>query len=159
MKKILRSIKSIFPQAHRSINAISANSKFSSVSSSANSITINGKVFKGNNVSMRNGVVIIDGVEQGEDFSKEQIINVEIHGNVDELSTGSGNVTTLSAKSVKTGSGNISVSGSIEGDASTVSGDIDSDIIKGNASSMSGNIKARTIEGDTSSISGDVKSR
>lgn len=47
-------------------------------------VQINGKTYIGNNITMKNGVVIVDGVEQG-DFSDEKKIEIKVLSNVESI--------------------------------------------------------------------------
>lgn len=102
---------------------------------------VNGKTFSGNNVSIVNGKVIIDGKEQA-DFP-DQPIKVDIHGDVDKIETESGDVNCHG----------------VAGRIATQSGDIECDNIQGNVSTMSGDVTAECIEGNVSTISGDISER
>ena len=106
------------------------------------SITINGMNFSGNNITITNGKVIIDGKSQTFE-SKE--INISISGNIEKLEVDScekvsviGNVETL-----KTISGDVEISGIVNGSVQTVSGDV----------------KCGKISGDVKTVSGDIKNR
>jgi hypothetical protein len=118
-------------------------------------IVINGHSYSGNNISVINNKVIIDGVDQTPN-GKE--ITITIDGNVDQLSVDycqqlkiSGNVNTA-----RTGSGDINCT-DITGGASTGSGDISCDTINGNVSTGSGDVEATTITGSVKTGSGDIK--
>lgn len=118
-------------------------------------IIINGQKFNGTNVTIKNGVVTVDGEQYK---SSDKIIKIDITGNVDSLNIDSceslnvsGNVTDLQTtsadvtcndilKNAKTTSGDIKAN-SIKGDATTISGDIKSDVIHGSCKTMSGDIK------------------
>lgn len=111
---------------------------------SKSTISINGQNFQGNNVSISNNKVYIDGKLQ--DTEKYKEINIVINGNIKKLSVDScdkvevtGDVTSL-----KTMSGDVEVKGNVLGDIKTMSGDIDCNNVEGNISTMSGDIKHRT---------------
>jgi hypothetical protein len=109
-----------------------------------NTVTVNGKTFNnlsGNNISITNGKVIVDGVEvEDGDFSNSHIINVTINGDCGDVTTSQGDITCGSCSSVKTSQGDIEVSGDVAGNVTTSQGDIDID------GSVSGNVK--TTMGD-----------
>jgi hypothetical protein len=111
---------------------------------SGGTVTVNGKTFSnlsGNNISITNGKVIVDGKEvDGGDFSKSHIINVTIEGDVGDVTTSQGDVKCGSCKSVKTSQGDVEVDGDVSGNVTTSQGDID---ISG---SVTGNVK--TTMGD-----------
>lgn len=89
-------------------------------------VSINGKSYTGNVISISNGKVFIDGKLATEDNTNNKIININIklsegtnieidhastiqlYGNLNELKSGSGNVEVMGdVKSIKTGSGNV----------------------------------------------------
>jgi DUF4097 and DUF4098 domain-containing protein YvlB len=108
--------------------------------SSQSTVTINGQTYSGNNVSIVNDLVFVDGVAQGQtlvgpitvtvngDVQQLETVSgdIEVHGNVGTLSTTSGDVdVSLDVKGgVTTVSGDVEVAGSVAGDINTVSGDI-----------------------------------
>ncbi len=104
-------------------------------------VTINGKSYFGNNISVSNNKVYIDGKEAtpGED----KVINISIEGNVESLSVdGCDHVTVSgSAGSVKTLSGNVNIKGDVSGDANTMSGNLSCGNVGGSVKTMSGNIR------------------
>lgn len=55
-------------------------------------ITINGQTFTGHNVVIKNNEVFVDNVKT--DITDEQIVNIEIHGDVLSVSNVSGDVET-----------------------------------------------------------------
>lgn len=87
-------------------------------------VIINGKKYEGNNISISNGNIVIDGdlVEKTSEFEDKTLI---IQGNVNSITTASGDVT---------------VNGNVTGNVSTMSGDIECGNIFGNVSTMSGDI-------------------
>jgi hypothetical protein len=112
-----------------------------SISSSSNSsVTINGVSFKGNNVTIINGKVIIDGKDQTPDAKN---ITIHVNGDISKLSVDicdslsvTGNVNELS-----TVSGDVSVGGSVGQNVKTVSGDVKCGDIAGKVTTVSGDIK------------------
>ncbi len=106
--------------------------------SSSNRFIINGKTYSGNSATINGDKVIIDGVEQCIEDSKN--INVTIHGDVSSIDLAAGKVNvTGSAEEIKTQSGDIKC-GNVSGSAKTMSGDIKCGSVGGNASTMSGDI-------------------
>lgn len=89
---------------------------------SANNIVIDGREFKGNNVSIINGKVIVDGVVQDGTLSGD--INVTVNGDVNTLQNNIGDVRANSAGSIKTGSGDVFIDGDVSGSVQTGSGDV-----------------------------------
>lgn len=88
--------------------------------------TINGKTYKGNNISIIDGIVYIDGKAADESLaSPNTTIIVKITGDVDSISTGSGDVqVTGNVNKISTGSGDVNINGSVYGSVKTGSGDI-----------------------------------
>jgi uncharacterized protein YjbJ (UPF0337 family) len=104
-------------------------------------ITIDGRDFVGRSVQINGNKVIIDGVEQT--GSLVGPVSVTIHGNVEKIETGSGDViTTGGAGSISTESGDIRC-GNVNGDVKTTSGDVTCDKIAGNVKTVSGDIIGR----------------
>lgn len=105
-------------------------------------ITINGQVYTGNNITVNNGKVTIDGnTVQGLD---EKIINISVEGNLE------GNLTVDNAESIE-------INGYVGGSVRTNNGDVicESDIHNG-ASTTNGDIHASKIEGSISTVNGDI---
>lgn len=108
--------------------------------------TINGKTFKGNNISIIDGVVYIDGkIADKSNASLNTTIIVKITGNVDSISTASGDVeVTGHAGKISTGSGNVSTGGDCAGTISTGSGNVDiNGQVYGSVKTGSGNVRYR----------------
>lgn len=102
-------------------------------------VSINGQVFSGRNISINGDKVIIDGVEQKQSLAGP--ITVIVNGDAESVETSSGSVEVKgSAGRVKTMSGNVRC-GDVSGDASTMSGGINCQAIAGNAKTMSGDIR------------------
>lgn len=110
-----------------------------SVFRKSSTITINGKVYSGSSVSISNGDIYIDGNNQL-NISSEPVVNIEIHGDVEELETQSGDVRCRNIGELVTTSGDVSCS-DVAGSIRTVSGDV-------NCANVGGNIK--TVSGDVS---------
>ena len=102
-------------------------------------VFVNGVSYKGNTVSIKNGVVTIDGVRQ--DGSLQQgPVNVVVSGDVQSLSAVN----------------NVTINGDC-GDVDTISGDIYCGNVDGNVESVSGNVFAQIIHGKVKTISGDIR--
>ncbi len=114
----------------------------SQVFSNSNSvITINGKTYIGNNISISNsGKVVIDGVVQdGGDLVGP--VHIEVKGNVEKIDLISGSVVVNgSCGKVKTTSGDVNCWDVTES-VITTSGDVTTKVIHGNVSTMSGDIR------------------
>jgi hypothetical protein len=84
-------------------------------------VVIDGKEFKGSNISISGNRVVVDGVTQDGELVGD--INITVHGDVELLESGSGNVKAENVGSINTGSGDVecyTVGGSIR----TGSGDV-----------------------------------
>ena len=110
------------------------------ITSNGSRVVIDGRVFSGNNVSISNGKVVIDGVAQDGDLTGP--INVEVHGDIQSLDNGQGDVKAYNIGSVKIGQGDIEC-GDIKGDAKTGMGDIRCSVVHGNAKTGMGDIKLK----------------
>lgn len=102
-------------------------------------ITINGNTYFGNSIVVTNGKIIIDGKDATPE-SKE--INISVQGDINELKVDVCNKVSVkgNAKHVSTKSGNIDVSGNVEGSIQTMSGDVDCGNVAGSISTMSGDV-------------------
>lgn len=110
--------------------------------SSGASVTINGTTYKGNNICINGDKVVIDGKGQDNHLQGVGKITVTVNGDVDTLTTTSGDIIVKGSvtNSVKTTSGDVSVQGSVGGGVNTISGDVEANTIKGSCSTISGDI-------------------
>lgn len=118
-------------------------------------IIINGTTYNGSNITIINNKVIIDGKDQTPD-SKE--ITITVDGNISELSVDyakevrvTGNVDKLT-----TTSGDVTCNNVTNG-VKTTSGDVECNDITGDVVTTSGDVKAKNISGGVKTISGDIK--
>lgn len=118
-------------------------------------ITINGQTYSGNNLTIINNRVIIDGKDQTPD-AKE--ITISVTGDVNDVSVDYckeinvvGNVGKL-----KTTSGDVYCS-DVTGGITTTSGDVECQDVTGDVSTTSGDISASLISGNVKTVSGDVR--
>ncbi len=125
-------------------------------------ISINGKSFFGNSITINGNKIIVD----GKDITpNEKTINIvvngnidnlevdscnklEIHGDVNKLKNCSGDVECGDIKGDATsGSGNIKCKGNVGGNVSTGSGNVNCEgSIKGNVKTGSGNVKYTKVD-------------
>jgi hypothetical protein len=103
-------------------------------------VTINGISYNGNNVKIINGKVIVDGKDMTPDAKN---ITIHVEGDISKLSVDicdslsvTGNVNELS-----TVSGDVSIGGSVGQNVKTVSGDVKCGNIAGKVTTVSGDIK------------------
>lgn len=104
-------------------------------------IVIDGREFRGKNISITGKKVIVDGVEQDGELIGD--VKIDIHGDVEKIDSGSGSVT---------------VSGSC-GTVQTMSGDVECGNVSGNVKTMSGDVTCGSIGGSVSTMSGDIRHR
>lgn len=112
---------------------------FKTVFGGRGSVVINGSVYEGQNISVVNGQVTVDGVVQGalENYN----VSIHVQGNPVEVSSASGR---------------IHVSGSVAGSVQTASGDISCEDVGGSVTTMSGDVECGNIRGSVTTMSGDV---
>lgn len=130
-----------------------------SFSGSTGLIVINGVSYHGKSVSVINGKVIIDGVEQPSTSKNDKKISISIEGNIDSLSVDECEslIQTGSVKDLHILSGDVRVNGDV-GSISSTSGDVEvSGNINGPVSTMSGDVDAKQIHGKVNTLSGDIK--
>ena len=102
-------------------------------------VTINGKSYTGKTISINNGKVTVDGIEQVEVL--EHRITVNVTGDVDALETTSGDVSVI---------GNV-------GSLQATSGDIECHDVAGNVQTVSGDVDCGRVTGNVKTVSGDIK--
>jgi hypothetical protein len=103
------------------------------------SVVINGKTYRGDVVSVSNGPVWVDG-KKVDDLSNAQKIEVTVNGNVEELTTATGDITVNgTAGSVATASGDVRC-GDVGGSVATTSGDVCCKSVLGGVSTVTGDI-------------------
>lgn len=102
-------------------------------------ININGVIYHGNNLTIKNGKVLIDGQDMTHD-SKE--ITIEIHGNVQSLKVDScaSCVVHGSAGEAETMSGHLRIGGNVTGNVKTMSGSVTCGDVYGKINTMSGDV-------------------
>lgn len=111
-------------------------------------INMDGNVFEGmhingNNITINNGKIIVDGVEYKHSSGRPVIINhIHVDGNVEKLDVGQGNVyITGSTGSAKSSQGSIEIGGDVHGDVKTSQGNIDVEgSVAGSATTSMGNV-------------------
>lgn len=105
-------------------------------------VEINGVRYEGNNVTIIDGKVTIDGKAVDVD-DKSKVINVIITGNVKNLEVGNCNKLKLFGEcgNVNSINGNIDIQGNVTGDVTNKNGNINCSKIEGNATNKNGNIK------------------
>ncbi|CAH1598516.1 conserved hypothetical protein [Vibrio jasicida] len=102
------------------------------------SITINGHSYKGTNIDVSDSEIRIDGKKI--QLGKSIQIQIEVHGNIETLSTTSGVVI---------------ISGNVES-LNTTSGNVKTKSVFGGVTSVSGSVNAGTIHGGVKTYSGQI---
>lgn len=105
-----------------------------------NTVTINGATFKGSNIVINGGDVIIDGVVQESEFYGE--VNITIQGDIDRIENIAGDIHAQNVGSISTQNGYITCN-DVAGSVSTMNGSIEANEIRGNASTMNGSIRTK----------------
>jgi len=104
-------------------------------------ITINGATYQGNDITIDNGKIFIDGVE-AETEAKE--INISIQGSIYNLRVDTCNTITVD--------GNV-------GSIGTMSGDVKCNNVFSYVNTMSGDVSAEVIHGKVTTMSGDINQK
>lgn len=105
-------------------------------------VIINGKRFKGNNLTIKNNKVYIDGKLVEDDVVEEKNITINIEGDIEKVKVDNCNLITVNGDC---------------GSISTTNGDVKTlGNINGNVSTTNGNVRASTISGDVSTVNGDI---
>ncbi len=104
-------------------------------------VNINGRIFSGNSISLKNGKVFIDG--KAINTGNDKQINIEVTGNIDSLIVDYCNDVKVNGdvSKVKTMSGNVEVAGNVTGDIKSMSGDVKCGDVGGRIKTMSGNVR------------------
>lgn len=123
-------------------------------------IIIDNQTFYGNNVTIRNNKIIVDGVDVTNQLPDQKTYNIKIDGNVDKLDVATCNELKISGdvKDLSTASGDVYCA-NITGNISTQSGDVDCGGVGGSISTMSGDVTCETVAGSVKTMSGDIKHR
>ena len=94
---------------------------------------------KGNNVSIINNKIFVDGKEIG---TEEKEINIIVEGNLDKLEVDCCNSIKVNGvtKDVEASNGNITISGDVKGNVNNINGNIIAKVINGNCKTKNGDI-------------------
>ncbi len=108
-----------------------------------NTITINGKTYKGNSSSIINGKVFIDGTEiKDKEITSSKVLNISITGDIKDCEI-------LNCNSIKiegdvgyldNQNGNITITGNIQGDIDNQNGNIKCGDVSGSIDIQNGNV-------------------
>lgn len=123
--------------------------------SNESQITINGKTFRGNNVSVVNGKVTVDGKEMEMPDAKN--IHIFIEGDVGTLNIDCGDVQVSGDVAYLTSQqGDVKVGGDVKGTATLNMGDLECTDVFADVSVDMGNVKASTIHGSVKTKMGNI---
>ena len=94
---------------------------------------------EGNNVSIINNKIFVDGKEIG---TEEKEINIIVEGNLDKLEVDCCNSIKVNGvtKDVEVSNGNITISGDVKGNVNNINGNIIAKVINGNCKTTNGDI-------------------
>ena len=94
---------------------------------------------KGNNVSIINNKIFVDGKEIE---TEEKVINIIVEGNLDKLEVDCCNSIKVNGvtKDVEVSNGNITISGDVKGNVNNINGNIIAKAINGNCKTTNGDI-------------------
>ena len=94
---------------------------------------------KGNNVSIINNKIFVDGKEIE---TEEKVINIIVEGNLDKLEVDCCNSIKVNGvtKDVEVSNGNITISGDVKGNVNNINGNIIAKVINGNCKTKNGDI-------------------
>ena len=122
-------------------------------------ISINGKTYYGNSISITNGKVYIDGKVSSDENDK--VITISVDGDLDSIVADHCNKIEIrgNVRIIKNSSGDISISDKVLGDVSTQSGDIECGDVQGNVETQSGDVKCGIVNGSVSTVTGDIKNK
>lgn len=147
MKDLLKGIRSSFAGNVRSCN-----------------MTINGKAYRNINgsISVQGNKVFVNGrpIEDLEQM-EEKNISITITGEVSSLSADCCDTIHVDGNvgKIRTTSGDVEVSGRVDGDIQTTSGDINCSDVTGDVSTTSGDVICDRVGGGVSTMSGNIRHR
>ena len=121
------------------------------INMSNGSVTVNGQTYTGDNIKIDGESIVVDGVYQAGVLTGK--ITVEVHGDVDKLVMGSGNVTAKNINNCRTSSGDVNCH--LIGNLQTGSGDVEAGDV-GNIQTSSGDVDCGDVSGDIKTTSGDI---
>ena len=105
-------------------------------------IVIGNKTFTGNNITVSNNQIIIDGKDVTDSLPEQKTYNIEVTGDIQTLNVDACN--------------NLTVKGTV-GSIKTLSGDVDCGDVTGSVTTMSGDVECKNISGSVSTMSGKIK--
>lgn len=122
---------------------------------SKSTISVNGRTFQGNTVSIVNGDIIVDGKKV--DSPDEKEITITITGNVKELHLDSGTINLEGdVGDLHVAHGKVGIQGDVKGGANIKHGNLECDNIFADVEVTHGNVRAATIHGAVSTKMGNI---
>ena len=122
---------------------------------SNNTITVNGRSFKGSSLSIVNGTIVIDGKKVLEPVEKEIIVTIT--GDVKDLYLDSGKITMEGdVGRLEVNHGKVEMTGDVKENVSVKHGNLSCDNIYSDVEVNHGNVRAVTIHGATSVKMGNI---
>lgn len=104
-------------------------------------VNINGRVYTGDTIVIKNNKTFIDGKEADTADAKE--INISVTGDIKTIEVDACN--------------KLEVSGNVTGNVKTMSGDVKCGNVNGSISTMSGDVDCEEVGGSISTMSGSIK--
>lgn len=121
----------------------------------ASSITVNGRTYRGNNVSIVNGKITVDGKEV--DTPSEKKIHITIDGDIGSLNLDCGEIEVSGdVGNLVSHCGNVTLGGDVKGAATLNMGDLECENIFADVQVDMGNVKASTIHGSVKTKMGNI---
>jgi len=107
-------------------------------------VSINGRRYNGDVIGIKNGRVMVNGIDVTNDFGNSKTITIDISGDVTMLAVDACEYVKIqgSAGKVETMSGDVTC-GDVSGDVTTMSGSVTCGNISGDVETMSGNVRRK----------------
>jgi len=126
IEKIIKGVD-VISNSSNTINQVCSSGDNIQINTSSTTI-IDGKNVSGNNISIMNGSIIIDGVDRTDEFSKSHVSNkcikIVVRGDAESVQSTNGDIKIEgNAKTVETTNGDVTVKGSVQ-NVKTMNGDI-----------------------------------
>ncbi len=108
-------------------------------------VTVNGKSWSGNSVSVVNNRIFVDGKEVDNENDVKKIytpVTIKVSGDCETVESQNGNITIEgSAGSAESTNGEITVEGDVTGSVKTTNGNVFANCIRGGVKTVNGDIK------------------
>ena len=105
-------------------------------------IIINGKKYEGQNLSIINNRVIIDGKDVTDKDDDSKVINIHCESDINSIEVDNCNKLEVlgDAGHITTTNGNVIIGGNVSGDVKTTNGNVKCENINGSVSTKNGNV-------------------